>query len=146
MVGLGPRASNAEARGASDSAADTGSPDAQAGPRFIDCTLVKDGGRDKLRVVLPANVGLVPGQPLRLARQRFDAVFPIPAAMVTTDAGGGQKSVWVAGRAGVAERRDVTLAEAGDEALVASGLQVGDELIVDAPADLRPGASIVVQR
>ena len=52
--------------------------------------------------------------------------------MVTTD-GGGQKSVWVAGRGGVAERRDVTLAEAGDEALVASGLQVGDELIVDAP-------------
>ena len=145
VVGLGPRASNAEARGASDTAADTGSPDAQAGPRFIDCTLAKDGGRDKLRVVLPANVGLVPGQPLRLARQRFDAVFPIPAALVT-DSGGSQKSVWVAGHAGVAERRDVTVAEAGDEALIASGLQVGDELIVDAPASLLPGAAIVVKR
>jgi multidrug efflux pump subunit AcrA (membrane-fusion protein) len=146
VVGLGPRASNAEARGASDTAADTGSPDAQAGPRFIDCTLAKDGGgRDKLRVVLPANVGLVPGQPLRLARQRFDAVFPIPPALVS-DAGSGQKSVWVAGRAGVAERRDVTLAESGDEALVASGLQVGDEVIVDAPADLREGAAIAVRR
>jgi hypothetical protein len=146
VVGLGPRASNAEARAASDTAADTGSPDAQAGPRFIDCTLAKDGGsRDKLRVVLPANVGLVPGQPLRLARQRFDAVFPIPGALVS-HAGGGQKSVWVAGRTGVAERRDVTLAESGDEALVASGLQVSDELIVDAPADLRPGAAIVVRR
>ncbi len=110
VVGLGPRASNAEARGASDTAADTGSPDAQAGPRFIDCTLAKDGGRDKLRVVLPANVGLVPGQPLRLARQRFDAVFPIPAALVTDS--GETEIVWVAGRAGVAERRDVTVAEA----------------------------------
>jgi hypothetical protein len=52
----------------------------------------------------------------------------------------------VAGRAGVAERRDVTVAEVGDEALVASGLQVGDEVIVDAPAHLQPGAAIVVQR
>jgi len=99
VVGLGPRASNAEARGASDTAADTGSPDAQAGPRFIDCTLAKDSGRDKLRVVLPANVGLVPGQPLRLARQRFDAVFPIPPALVSD--GGAHKTVWVAGRGGV---------------------------------------------
>ena len=145
VVGLGPRASNTEARGASDTAADTGSPDAQAGPRFIDCTLAKDGGRDKVRVVLPANVGLVPGQPLRLARQRFDAVFPVPAALVS-DGGGSQKSVWVAGRAGVAERRDVTVAEVGDEALIASGLQVGDEVIVDAPASLLPGAAIAVKR
>jgi len=144
VVGLGPRASNAEARGASDTAADTGSPDAQAGPRFIDCTLAKDGGRDKLRVVLPANVGLVPGQPLRLARQRFDAVFPIPPALVSD--GGAHKTVWVAGHGGVAEQRDVTLADVADEALIASGLQVGDEVIVDAPASLRPGAAIAVER
>jgi hypothetical protein len=144
VVGLGPRASNAEARGGSDVAADLGSPEAQIGPRFIDCTVAKDGGRDKLRVVLPNNVGLVPGQPLRLARQRFDAVFPIPAALVTDAA--GEKTVWVASRAGRAERRAVTLAEAGDEALVSGGLQVGDELITDAPADLRPGAAIAVRR
>jgi hypothetical protein len=144
VVGLGPRASNAGTRGASDVAADGDSPEAQAGPRFIDCTVAKDGGRDKLRVVLPNNVGLVPGQPLRLARQRFDAVFPVPPALVSGS--GDVRSVWVAGRTGVAERRDVTLAEVGDEALIASGLQVGDELIIDAPADLRPGASIVVQR
>ena len=61
-------------------------------------------------------------------------------------ASGEHKTVWIAGRAGVAERRDVTLAEAGDEALIASGLQVGDEVIVDAPASLRPGAAITVER
>jgi len=42
--------------------------------------------------------------------------------------------------------KPITLAESGDEALVASGLQVGDEVIVDAPADLREGAAIAVRR
>jgi hypothetical protein len=30
--------------------------------------------------------------------------------------------------------------------LVSEGLRVGDEVIVDAPADLREGAAIVVER
>ena len=144
VVGLGPRASNAEARGASDTAADTGSPDAQAGPRFIDCTLAKDGGRDKLRVVLPANVGLVPGQPLRLARQRFDAVFPIPAALVS-DSGGTEIGLGrrPRGRGGTPRRHG---RRGRRRSADRSGLQVGDELIVDAPASLNPGAAIVVER
>ena len=33
-----------------------------------------------------------------------------------------------------------------EDALVSEGLRVGDEVIVDAPADLRPGAPIIVER
>jgi hypothetical protein len=34
----------------------------------------------------------------------------------------------------------------GDDALVSDGLRIGDEVILDAPADLRPGAPITVAR
>ena len=59
---------------------------------------------------LPDNVGLVPGQPLRLARQRFDAVFPVPRGAVS-GAGGTGRCGWRAA-AGIAERRDVVVADA----------------------------------
>ncbi|HEY7373075.1 MAG TPA: efflux RND transporter periplasmic adaptor subunit [Polyangia bacterium] len=145
VVGLGPHASNTEAPAAGGTAADVGSPDAQAAPRFIDCTVEKSGAAaGKLRVALPDNLGLVPGQPLRLARERFDAVFPVPAGAVGGD--DGHRSLWVATAAGRAERRDVTVADMSDDALVSNGLRVGDEVIVDAPAGLQPGAAIVVER
>jgi hypothetical protein len=145
VIGLGPHASNAEAPAAGGTAADVGSPDAQAAPRFIDCTVEKAGAAaGKLRVALPDNLGLVPGQPLRLARERFDAVFPVPAGAI----GGadGHRSLWVASAAGTAERREVTVADMSDDALVSEGLRVGDEVIVDAPAGLQPGASLAVER
>ena len=144
VVGLGPHASNAEAPGAAGTAADVGSPDAQAAPRFVDCTLEKTGATNKVRVALPDNLGLVPGQPLRLARQRYDAVFPVPAAAVGGT--GERRSVWVASVGGTAERREITVADVSDDALVSDGLRVGDELIVDAPADLQAGAPLVVER
>jgi multidrug efflux pump subunit AcrA (membrane-fusion protein) len=147
VVGLGPRASNDDRTTtvAPGTAADVGSPDAQVVPRFVDCTLEKTApAAKKLRVTLPDNLGLVPGQPLRLARQRYDAVFPVPAALVS--GGAERRSVWIAGARGVAERRDVVVADAADDALVSEGLRVGDEVIVDAPADLREGAAIVVER
>jgi multidrug efflux pump subunit AcrA (membrane-fusion protein) len=145
VVGLGPRASNAEQPAAGGSAADVGSPEAQTGPRFIDCTVEKSAAvGSKLRVTLPDNQGLVPGQPLRLARQRHDAVFPIPAAAVSGS--GGRRSLWVVSATGTAERRDVVVADVADDALVSEGLRVGDEVILDAPADLRAGAPVVVER
>src|SRR4030095_3884478 len=75
VIGLGPHASNAESPSKAGTAADVGSPDAQATPRFIDCTnvTVHALGARKLRVTLPDNLGLVPGQPLRRARERVDA-------------------------------------------------------------------------
>jgi multidrug efflux pump subunit AcrA (membrane-fusion protein) len=145
VVGLGPRASNADVAAAPGTAADTGSPEAQAAPRFVDCTLEKPApGAKKLRVTLPDNLGLVPGQPLRLARQRYDAVFPVPAAVVS--GAGDRRSIWIAGAEGKVERREISVADAADDVLVSDGLRVGDEVIVDAPADLREGAAIVVDR
>jgi len=145
VVGLGPRASNGDVAPAPGTAADTGSPEAQAAPRFVDCTLEKQApAAKKLRVTLPDNLGLVPGQPLRLARQRYDAVFPVPAAVVS--GAGERRSVWIAGAEGKVERREVAVVDAADDALVSDGLRVGDEVIVDAPADLREGAAIVVDR
>jgi hypothetical protein len=147
VVGLGPHASNAEPPPAG-TAADVGSPDAQPVPRFIDCTFSPsrpDGQpRSKISVALPDNLGLVPGQPLRLARQRYDAVFPVPATAVSGT--GDRRSVWIANAAGTAERREVTVADVADDVLVSDGLRVGDEIIVDAPADLRAGAAIAVDR
>jgi multidrug efflux pump subunit AcrA (membrane-fusion protein) len=157
VIGLGPHASNAEAQAKGGTAADTGSPDAQATPRFIDCTnvTVYALGARKLRVTLPDSLGLVPGQPLRLARERFDAVFPIPAGAV----GGseGHRSIWIARPAGTAELREIVVAggqpaaegsrsDGSEDVLVSEGLHVGDEVIVDAPATLQAGAAIAIER
>ena len=38
----------------------------------------------------------------------------------------------------------MTLAELGDEALVSDGLRVGDRVILDPPADLRPGGPVKI--
>ena len=86
----------------------------------------------------------MPGQPLRLARQRYDAVFPVPVEAVSGADGhrhdlGGEP-------AGTAERRDVVIADLSDDALVSEGLRVGDEVILDAPAALQPGAPVAVDR
>jgi len=158
VVGLGPRASNAaHALAAADTAADVGSPDAQAAPRFVDCEFEKSAAGDKkLHVTLPDNLGLVPGQPLRLARHRYDAVFPLPGAAIMSDSDKA-RTVWIASAAGTAERRAVTVVDfepvvdgtrvyLPEDALVTGGLRVGDEVIVGAPADLRPGAPIIVER
>jgi len=147
VIGLGPHASNAEP--AAGTAADVGSPDAQQVPRFVDCAFLpsdSDGPKLKVRVTLPDNLGLVPGQPLRLARARFDGVFPVPAAAIGGAGAGDRRSVWIASAAGTAERREVVVADVGDDALVSEGLRVGDEIIVDAPATLQPGAPIAVER
>jgi multidrug efflux pump subunit AcrA (membrane-fusion protein) len=142
VVGLGPHASKEPT-----TAADTGSPDAQEVPRFVDCSFISagsDAGSSKIRVALPDNLGLVPGQPLRLARQRFDAVFPVPAGAVA--GGDDHRSLWIASATGAAERRDVTVADVGEDVLVSDGLRVGEEVIVDAPATLHDGAAILVDR
>jgi hypothetical protein len=123
--------------------------------RYVDCKLpppIKPGsnargGSPLVRFVvgLPPDSGLTVGQPLRLARLRYDAVFPLPLAAVVHGEGGADK-VWVASAAGTAELRPITLAEAREEALVSQGLNVGDDVIVDAPADLKEGARVAVVR
>jgi hypothetical protein len=145
VVGLGPRAENTPPRRdtAATAVADSGSRDAQVGPRFVDCRPpapdATDG--DKVEVALPGDLGLVSGQPLRLARRRYDAVFPVPAAALT--ATGEQKSIWIARRDGRVESRAIAVADLGDEALVSDGLQVGEQVIIDPPPGLRPGTLVV---
>jgi hypothetical protein len=146
VVGLGPRAENSlpSGAGAARMLADS-SP--AAGPRFVDCQSPAhvSPGQSKVEVGLPGDLGLVSGQPLRLARRRYDAVFPVPATALV---GGDQKSLWLAGRDGRAEPRAVAVVDPGGEApageaLVSGGLQVGDRVIVDPPASLQAGAQIV---
>ncbi|HLK92747.1 MAG TPA: hypothetical protein VKZ18_22835 [Polyangia bacterium] len=179
VIGLGPRAANDLPRGeapkgsmaGAETAADSSPAEAQAGPRFLDCKSpgplangTADGaarGGGKIEIPLPGDVGLVSGQPLRLARRRYDAVFPVPAAALVTD-GEGQ-AVWIAGRDGTAERRAVTVAQggehpsseqhrqdvgqdAGEDVLVTDGLHVGDQVVVEPPAELRAGARLDVAR
>jgi multidrug efflux pump subunit AcrA (membrane-fusion protein) len=148
VVGLGPRADNAPPRAdsAPASVTDSEGPSAQPGPRFIDC-LPPAGpaaAGAKVEVALPGDLGLVSGQPLRLARRRYDAVFPVPASALVGE--GDRKFIWIAGRDGRAEARAVAIADLGDEALVSDGLRVGDEVIVDPPSELRPGSQLAPSR
>ncbi len=145
VIGLAPRASNEPVRraGPPATAVDSSPLEAQVGPRFVDCQRLAAGGAtDPVLVALPGDVGLVAGQPLRLARRRFDAVFPIPATALQGD--GERRALWVAARDGTTESRDVDLAEAGDEALVSDGLRVGDQVIVDPPSDLHAGVRVAI--
>jgi hypothetical protein len=145
VVGLGPRAANDPPRGgaaATATAADSSPADAQVGPRFLDCKPPGDAAAagNIVEIPLPGDLGLVSGQPLRLARHRYDAVFPVPAGAVVSE--GDRKAVWIADRDGTAERRAVTIADVGDDALVTDGLRVGDQVIVDPPVDLRAGTRV----
>ena len=77
---------------------------------------------------------------LRLARLRYDAVFVLPLSAIV-HADGGDK-VWVASPLGLAQLLPVTIAESRDEALVSGGLAIGEDVIVEPPADLVEGAHV----
>ncbi|HVT10088.1 MAG TPA: hypothetical protein VHO67_21655 [Polyangia bacterium] len=159
VIGLAPRASNEPVRGQAHpdeahpgsgaaqpaTAVDSSPLEAQVGPRFVDCEKMPAraaAASEPVQVALPGDVGLVSGQPLRLARRRFDSVFPVPAGALTGE--GDRRAVWVAARNGTSEPREVTLAELGDDALISDGLRVGDRVILDPPADLRPGSPVAI--
>jgi len=148
VIGLAPRASNEPARREPAlTAADSTPGEAQAGPRFVDCQSPVLAAADKMEVTLPNDLGLVSGQPLRLARRRYDTVFPVPAAaLVAGGPGQSLQSLWIADRDGTAEPRAVAVADVSDDALVSGGLRIGDRVIVDPPADLRAGTRIALAR
>jgi len=115
--------------------------------RYVDCMLPPpapppvNGVPSLLRkfiVTLPTDAGLVTGQQLHLARKRFDGVFPLPVTAVET-VSATEGKIWVAAPNLTAEQRNISIAESRDEVLVAAGINVGDEIIVDPPRDLAPG-------
>jgi hypothetical protein len=118
--------------------------------RYVDCMLPPpapppvNGVPSLLRkfiVTLPTDAGLVTGQQLHLARKRFDGVFPLPTSAVET-LSASEGKIWVAAPNGMAEQRNISIAESRDEVLVAAGINVGDEIIVEPPHDLAPGALV----
>lgn len=148
VIGQAPTASNAPPprHGAGASAADSGSDGAPGATRFADCKLgptVAPG--EKLEVEMPAGGGLAVGQPLRLARIRYDGVFPVPRTAIVR--AGDTDRIYVAGPGGIAEPRAVTLADADAyEALVSQGIDVGDRVIVNPPPDLNDGEPIKIEK
>ena len=118
--------------------------------RYVDCTLPPpapppvNGVPSLLRkfiVTLPTEAGLVTGQQLHLARKRFDGVFLLPLSAVAQDTE-NQAKIWIAAPNGTAEQRTVTVAESRDEVLISQGINVGDEILVEPPRDLRPGTLV----
>jgi len=144
VIGLAPRASNEPARrnGPPTTAADSSPLEGQVGPRLVDCDRLASSGGQDVQVALPGDVGLVSGQPLRLASRRYDAVFPVPATALLGD--GDRHSVWVAGRDGTTEERAVAVADSGEEALISTGLRVGDRVILDPPGELQAGTQVAI--
>jgi multidrug efflux pump subunit AcrA (membrane-fusion protein) len=146
-TGAAPAAAATDA--ASSSPRDGGATAASGEARFVDCMLPPpappptNGVPNLLRkfiVTLPTEAGLVTGQQLHLARRRFDAVFPLPLSAVQA-VNETEAKIWVAAN-GSAEQRNITVAESRDEVLVAAGVNVGDQVIVDPPHDLTPGALV----
>jgi hypothetical protein len=142
-AGTTPPAGSTAAR--SDAGAAAAAPSGEG--RFVDCMFPPpappppNGIPSLLRkfiVTLPTDAGLVTGQQLHLARKRYDGVFPLPVSAVQpiTDV---EAKIWVALPNRTAEQRSVTVAESRDEVLVAAGINVGDEIIVEPPRDLAPG-------
>jgi len=115
--------------------------------RYVDCMLPPpapppvNGVPSLLRkfiVTLPTDAGLVTGQQLHLARKRYDGVFPLPLSAVETVSQTDGK-IWVAAPNGTAEQRNISIAEQRDEVLVAAGINVGDEIIVEPRPGRTPG-------
>jgi hypothetical protein len=152
--GSTPGAQTPKAVGTSSSGTRAASPDGGVGGagelRYVDCTLPPpapppaNGVPSLLRkfiVTLPLDTGLVTGQQLHLARKRFDGVFAVPLSAVAQDTE-DQGKIWIAAPNGTAEQRTVTVAESRDEVLISQGINVGDEILVEPPRDLRPGTLV----
>jgi multidrug efflux pump subunit AcrA (membrane-fusion protein) len=112
---------------------------AEVAGKPVDCGL-GGGDEESVTVELPAE-SASDGAVVRLARARFDAVFPVPAAAVVR--AGDTDRLWIATPAGRAELRAIAVAErSGDEALVSQGLDVGDQVILGPPPGLTSGSRV----
>jgi hypothetical protein len=142
IVGLPPAATaDGKSRGAA-AGADAG---AETGPRFADCRLMGPPQlpNHRLEVELPPSAGILLGQPLLLARVRYDGVFPVPRSAIVRV--GDADRVFVVGPGNVAQARAATIADADpDEVVLSQGIDVGDRVIIDPPSDLHDGTALTV--
>jgi len=150
------KGASAAAEAGTTAAAPEGAPGApaptEAASRFSDCRLVPPPGQpgqpvvtDRFEVDLPASAGVLLGQPLRLARVRYDGVFPVPRSAVVRV--GGSDRLFVVGPGDTAQARAITIADSDvDEVVVSQGIDVGDRVIVDPPGDLRDGSPLTILR
>ena len=148
-----------------ETVAGTGATDGGAtekGARAVDCNFAPLApGAPPADAALTVDVvgapDLAPGTAVNLASARFDGVFPLPRTAVVHDDDAGAAAgasgaarpgnhVWVVSSSGdAAEKRAVEVASTVDAlALISHGLEAGDSVIVDPPADLKAGAPISV--
>jgi hypothetical protein len=111
----------------------------------LDCSLAAEGGDETHLVVdLPNDPVVGVGKTARLARDRMDAVFSIPASALLKM--GDSDRLFVVTPSNRAELRVVAVAErSGNEAIILQGLDVGDRVIVDSPPDLKPDARVLIR-
>jgi hypothetical protein len=141
IVGVAPAAT----AGGKSHGADAGA--AETGPRFADCRLMGPPQlpNHRLEVELPPSAGILLGQPLLLARVRYDGVFPVPRSAIVRS--GDTDRVFVVGPGNVAQARAITIADADpDEVVLSQGIDVGDRVVVDPPSDLHDGSALTVMQ
>jgi hypothetical protein len=115
----------------------------------IDCSLSAEGG-DESRVVidLPNDAVVAAGKSVRLAKDRLDGVFPLPASVVERVGDSDRLFVVVGGGPGVptrAEPRVIAVADrTASEVVVSQGIDVGDRVIVDRPTGLKAEDRVIV--
>jgi biotin carboxyl carrier protein len=111
----------------------------------LDCSLASEGGDETHLVVdLPSDPVVGVGKTARLARDRLDAVFSVPASALLKM--GDSDRLFVVTPSNRAELRVVAVQErTGQEAIITQGLDVGDRVVVDAPADLKPEARVLIR-
>jgi hypothetical protein len=146
IAGIAPATLGADAR-PGEGAAGTGATAFEGAPRFADCKLTGQApaAGSRFEVELPATAGILLGQPLRLARVRYDGVFPVPRSAVVRV--GETDRLFVVGPGEVAQVRAITIADFdADDVVVSQGIDVGDRVIVDPPGDLRDGSPLTIRR
>jgi biotin carboxyl carrier protein len=111
----------------------------------LDCTLASEGGDETHVVVdLPSDPVVASGKTARLARDRLDAVFSVPASALLKM--GDSDRLFVVTPSHRAELRVVAVQErTGNEAIITQGLDVGDRVVVDAPPELKPDARVLIR-
>lgn len=116
---------------------------ADAPARAADCLLPAQASTGKPFVVdLPRQVNFAVGQALRLARARYEGVFPLPRTAVRETPLGTQLFV-VSQPGSVLRARTVRVVEtAGEEVLVAGGLVLGDTVVSRIEPRLADGVAV----